>query len=134
LCRDPATFNWTPGPKRKADFIGAMECLPVSRLNDGQQLSKGVFSMYISPEFHYTLEEIPMSYNKLTLLPALLCASALFGQGVPKSAHADIVNAQGQKIGAANILPAKEGVTIVVNVSQLPTGTHGVSYSRCRKM
>jgi len=67
-----------------------------------------------------------MSYNKLTLLPALFCATAVFGQGAPKSAHADIVNAQGQKIGTANIVPAKEGVKIVVNVSQLPTGTHGI--------
>jgi superoxide dismutase, Cu-Zn family len=76
---------------------------------------------------HFTLEEIPMSYNKLTLLPALLCATALFGQGAPKSAHADIVNAQGQKIGTAEISPAKEGVKIVVSVSQLPpTGTHGI--------
>jgi hypothetical protein len=46
-----------------------------------------------SPAFEFTLEEIPVSYNKLTLLPALLCASAVFGQGAPKSAHADIVNA-----------------------------------------
>lgn len=68
-----------------------------------------------------------MSYNKLILLPALLCATALFGQGAPKSAHADIVNAQGQKIGTAEISPAKEGVKIVVSVSQLPpAGTHGI--------
>ncbi len=92
----------------------------------GQQHSKGVFSMYISPEFHFRLEEIPMSYNKFILLPALLCATAVFGQGVPKSAHADIVDAQGQNIGTATILPAKEGVKIEVNVSQLPTGTRGI--------
>ena len=67
-----------------------------------------------------------MFYNKLTLLPALLCATAVFGQGAPKSAHADIVNAQGQKIGTAKILAAKEGVKIEVNVSQLPPGTHGI--------
>jgi Cu-Zn family superoxide dismutase len=67
-----------------------------------------------------------MSYNKLTLLPALLCATAVFGQGAPKSAHADIVNAQRQKIGTAKILAAKEGVKIEVNVSQLPPGIHGI--------
>lgn len=33
---------------------------------------------------------IPLSYNKLTLLPALLCVNAVFGQGASKSAHADI--------------------------------------------
>ena len=67
-----------------------------------------------------------MSYGKLALLPALLCATAVFGQSAPKSAHADIVNAQGQKIGTAKILPAKQGVKIEVNVSQLPPGTHGI--------
>jgi superoxide dismutase, Cu-Zn family len=67
-----------------------------------------------------------MSYKKLTLLPALVCATAVFGQGTSRSAHADIVNAQGEKIGTAEVLPAKVGVKIVVNVSQLPTGTHGI--------
>ena len=69
-----------------------------------------------------------MSYSRLVLvlLPALLCSSAAFGQGAPKSAHADIVNAQGQKIGTAKILPAKKGVKIEVSVSQLPPGNHGI--------
>ena len=69
-----------------------------------------------------------MSYSRLVLvlLPALLCSSAAFGQGAPKSAHADIVNAQGQKIGTAKILPAKKGVKIEVSVSQLPPGQHGI--------
>jgi Cu-Zn family superoxide dismutase len=69
-----------------------------------------------------------MSYSRLVLvfLPALLCSAAAFGQGAPKSAHADIVNAQGQSIGTAKILPAKKGVKIEVSVSQLPPGKHGV--------
>ncbi|MGA2389637.1 MAG: superoxide dismutase family protein [Candidatus Sulfotelmatobacter sp.] len=67
-----------------------------------------------------------MSYNKLALLAALLCATAALGQGTPKSAHADIVNAQGQKIGTARFLAAKSGVKIEVNVSQLSPGTHGI--------
>ena len=69
-----------------------------------------------------------MSYSKFVLvfLPALLCSSLAFGQGVPKSAHADIVNAQGQKIGTATIVPAKKGVKIEVNVAQLPPGKHGI--------
>ena len=69
-----------------------------------------------------------MSYSKFVLvfLPALLCSSVAFGQGAPKSAHADIVNAQGQKIGTATIVPAKKGVKIEVNVSQLPPGKHGI--------
>lgn len=69
-----------------------------------------------------------MSYSRLALVfvPALLCSSVAFGQGAPKSAHADIVNAQGQNIGTAKILPAKKGVKIEVNVSQLPPGNHGI--------
>jgi Cu-Zn family superoxide dismutase len=69
-----------------------------------------------------------MSYNKLVFvfLPALLCSSVVFGQGAPKSAHADIVNAQGQNIGTAKIVPAKKGVKIEVNVSQLGPGKHGI--------
>jgi Cu-Zn family superoxide dismutase len=67
-----------------------------------------------------------MFYKNLILIPALLCATAVFGQGTPKSAHADIINAQGQKIGTAQILAAKEGVKIEVNVSQLPPGIHGI--------
>jgi Cu-Zn family superoxide dismutase len=69
-----------------------------------------------------------MSYSKLVFvfLPALLCSSVAFGQGAQKSAHADIVNAQGQNIGTARILPAKKGVKIEVSVSQLPPGKHGI--------
>jgi Cu-Zn family superoxide dismutase len=69
-----------------------------------------------------------MSYSRLVLvfLPALLCSAAAFGQSAPKSAHADIVNGQGQSIGTAKILSAKKGVKIEVSVSQLPPGKHGV--------
>jgi superoxide dismutase, Cu-Zn family len=67
-----------------------------------------------------------MSCSKLTLLAALLCATVALGQGAPKSAHADIVNPQGQKIGTAKILATTSGVKIEVEVSQLPPGVHGV--------
>ena len=67
-----------------------------------------------------------MFYNKPTLLPALLWATAVFGQGAPKSAHADIVDAQGQNIGTAKILAAPKGIKIEVFVKQLPLGTHGI--------
>src|ERR1700758_5537575 len=56
---------------------------------------------------------------------AAYCTSAI-EQQTPHSAHADIVNAQGQKIGTATILPASSGVRIDVEVSQLPPGTHGI--------
>lgn len=66
-----------------------------------------------------------MFLRSLVVLPALLCASAAFGQA-PKSAHADIVNAQGQKVGTAHIVAEKKGLKIEVQVSQLPPGTHGI--------
>ena len=56
------------------------------------------------------------------LVPAFLWATAGFAQ----SAHADIANAQGQKIGTAEIRASGSGVRIDVNVSQLPPGTHGI--------
>lgn len=42
------------------------------------------------------------------------------------SGHADIVNAQGQKIGSATIHPSSGGVRIDVVISKLPPGTHGI--------
>lgn len=67
------------------------------------------------------------SLRNLLVIPALLCATATFGQK-PESvpAHADIVNAKGDKIGTAAFTPVKAGVRIVLNVTQLDPGTHGV--------
>jgi superoxide dismutase, Cu-Zn family len=42
------------------------------------------------------------------------------------TAHADIVNAAGDKIGTATFVPSAGGVRVDLNVSQLPPGTHGV--------
>ena len=43
-----------------------------------------------------------------------------------KSAHADIVNAQGTKIGSAKITSTGQGVKIEVKVTQLTPGEHGI--------
>jgi len=66
-----------------------------------------------------------MSPRKLLVIPALLCATAAFGQ-MSKSAHADMINASGAKIGTATITPTSMGVVIDLNVSQLPPGTHAI--------
>jgi superoxide dismutase, Cu-Zn family len=66
-----------------------------------------------------------LSRNWLTLA-ALFFATTALGQSKPPSAHADIVNAQGQKIGTATFAQTHAGVRIQVNVSQLPPGTHGI--------
>jgi superoxide dismutase, Cu-Zn family len=41
-------------------------------------------------------------------------------------AHADIVNASGDKIGTATFVPSAGGVRVDVSVSQLAPGTHGI--------
>jgi len=56
---------------------------------------------------------------------AVYCTPAI-AQQAARSAHADIVNAQGQKIGTATILPSSSGVRINVEVSQFPPGVHGI--------
>jgi superoxide dismutase, Cu-Zn family len=43
-----------------------------------------------------------------------------------ESAHADIVNAAGQKIGTASFVPSEGGVRVNLDVAQLPPGTHGI--------
>jgi superoxide dismutase, Cu-Zn family len=63
-----------------------------------------------------------MSKRSWALIPALFWAGAGFAQ----SAHADIMNTQGQKIGTTKIRPSGSGVRIDVSVSQLPPGNHGI--------
>lgn len=67
-----------------------------------------------------------MSLRNFFALPCLLISASAFGQTATRSAHADIVNAQGQKIGTAIFSPADGGVKIDVDISQLPPGTHGI--------
>ena len=67
-----------------------------------------------------------MLHRNWFTLAALFFATTAVGQSKPPSAHADIINAQGQKIGTATLLPAHAGVRIQVSVAQLPPGTHGI--------
>lgn len=60
------------------------------------------------------------------VLSWLFCTSAAFGQTTPNAAHADIINAQGQKIGSAAIVSAYGGVRIDLKVSQLLPGKHAI--------
>jgi Cu/Zn superoxide dismutase len=61
-----------------------------------------------------------MSFRAWVLVPALAWATA--AQPAAQSAHADIVNAQEQKVGTAETHAFGSGVRIDVNVSQLPPG------------
>lgn len=61
----------------------------------------------------------------MALSVAMFAALPLAAAG-PKSAHADLVNAQGAKIGTAKITSTTNGVKIAVKVSQLTPGDHGI--------
>jgi Cu-Zn family superoxide dismutase len=64
---------------------------------------------------------------RLPILPAaFLVLAAIPSPAAPKSAHADIVNAQGATIGHAKFSAVSDGVKIFVNVSQLSPGEHGI--------
>jgi Cu-Zn family superoxide dismutase len=65
-----------------------------------------------------------MQTRRFALLPALFVATAAFGQGSSTSAHADLFNPQGRKIGTAVMTQTANGVKIDVNIAQLPPGTH----------
>lgn len=69
-----------------------------------------------------------MHIRNLLVVPALLCftATVALSDTAPKSAHANIVNAQGAKIGAAKLKAVSGGVQIKVNVSGLAAGLHGI--------
>ena len=67
-----------------------------------------------------------MHVRNFLVIPSILCAAAAFGQTAPKSAHADILNAQGQNVGSAKFKAINGGVKIEIMVSQLAAGEHGI--------
>lgn len=67
-----------------------------------------------------------MLIRNCVLAATLVWTTAVFAQSAPQSAHANIVNAQGQNIGTATIQRADGGIRIEVQMSQLPPGTHGI--------
>src|SRR5580698_6261575 len=69
-----------------------------------------------------------MQIRTLLLIPALLAfsAAAATADTAPKSAHADILDAKGAKVGTATIKAGKDGVQVTVKVTGLPAGDHGI--------
>lgn len=59
-------------------------------------------------------------------IATLFLASTPFGQSPEKTAHADIINAKGERIGTATLRKAEGGVKIDLTVAQLPPGTHAL--------
>jgi Cu-Zn family superoxide dismutase len=66
-----------------------------------------------------------MSIRHLLVVPALLWAAAVWGQAAP-AAHADFMNAKGEKVGTATLTQMAGGVRIVANLTGLPPGTHAL--------
>lgn len=62
-----------------------------------------------------------LTISLLIVFPAVVATAQ-----APKSAHADIANGQGAKIGSAKITSTANGIKIAVNVSQLTPGEHGI--------
>ena len=69
-----------------------------------------------------------MRIRNLLLVPALLSftAAIALADAAPKTAHADIADAKGAKIGTARITPTAGGVKIAVSLAQLTPGEHGI--------
>ena len=67
-----------------------------------------------------------MLRRSLLVVPAFLWAVAAWGQGAPATAHADFINAKGEKIGTATLTQVQGGVRIVANLMNLPPGMHAL--------
>ena len=69
-----------------------------------------------------------MRIPNLLFSVALLCSCVVVAMAdeTPKSAHANIVSAEGTKIGTAKITPTSGGLEIAIDVAKLPPGEHGI--------
>lgn len=66
-----------------------------------------------------------MSFRSVLLIGAVLSATVAFAQKGAK-AHANLVDAKGNKVGTATLTPAGKGVKISVTVMSLPPGVHAI--------
>lgn len=66
-----------------------------------------------------------MSFRSVLLIGVVLSATVAFAQKGAK-AHANLVDAKGNKVGTATLTPAGKGVKISVTVMSLPPGVHAI--------
>ena len=66
-----------------------------------------------------------MSFRSVLLIGAVLSATVAFAQKATK-AHANLVDAKGNKVGTATLTPAGKGVKISVTLMNLPPGVHAI--------
>ena len=67
-------------------------------------------------------------HTRILTIPVLILTAATMswaGDG-PKTAHANILNAQGTNVGSATITSTENGVKIAVTVSEMAPGEHGI--------
>jgi superoxide dismutase, Cu-Zn family len=67
-----------------------------------------------------------MPSRNVLLVGALLITVAAFAQKAATKAHANFVDAKGNKVGTATITAAGNGVKISANVMNLPPGMHAI--------
>ena len=67
-----------------------------------------------------------MKMRQMLVVPAVLWAATAWGQAAPTKAHANLVNAKGDKVGTATLTATAGGVRIVANLTQLPPGMHAL--------
>ena len=67
-------------------------------------------------------------HTRILTIPVLILAAATLSWAgdEPKTAHANILNAQGTNVGSARITSTENGVKIAVTVSDLAPGDHGI--------
>jgi superoxide dismutase, Cu-Zn family len=69
---------------------------------------------------------VRLKFLTFPLLILSLAAMAVAADNAIKSARADIMNAQGAKIGTATLTAAPDGVKVAVTLSDLTPGEHGI--------
>jgi Cu-Zn family superoxide dismutase len=67
------------------------------------------------------------------LLVTMVFASFGYAQGKPASKTVELKDGNGESIGTATIRPAKQGVTVKLNVKRLPTGEHALHFHQASK-
>src|SRR5690348_8932779 len=67
-----------------------------------------------------------MSNRSILVIGVLLSAVAAFAQTKTTKAHANFVDAKGNKVGTATLTQAGKGVKISANVMNLPPGMHAI--------
>ncbi len=67
-----------------------------------------------------------MRLRLLTLIPAFALSVVTAAHAAPTSAHADIMNELGEKIGTAEFTADAAGLQVAVEVAHIPPGQHGI--------